>query len=138
MQLAAADWEPEAQQTFMQESSTASLQRALSAASYAAGAFSGGEMAGFLLMPKPVLLAMLFVDPRYLRRGIGRALWESARGFIEARFADATTVEVNSTPYAVEFYRAIGFMPISREFVNKGCRATRMACWLPGRRLAQR
>ena len=44
-------------------------------------------------------------------------------------------MELNSTPYAIEFYRALGFVPISAEFVRDGARATRMACWLPARAL---
>jgi hypothetical protein len=35
----------------------------------------------------------------------------------------------------VEAYRAMGFVPISGEFEKAGCRATRMACWLPARGL---
>jgi Acetyltransferase (GNAT) domain len=45
------------------------------------------------------------------------------------------TVELNSTPRAVEFYLALGFVPISAEFARGGARATRMACWLPARAL---
>jgi ribosomal protein S18 acetylase RimI-like enzyme len=78
---------------------------------------------------------MLFVHPRYLRRGIGRALWEQARAFIEETYPETKTVELNSNPYALKFYRSLGFVPISTEFIKGGCRATRMACWLPARAL---
>ena len=86
-------------------------------------------------MPKPTLLAVLFVEPGWLRRGIGRALWESARSHIAAAFPEISTVQVNATPYAVPFYRAVGFMPISAPYNHDGCRVTRMACWLPARAL---
>jgi predicted GNAT family N-acyltransferase len=90
---------------------------------------------GFILMPKPSLLGMLFVHPSSLRLGIGKQLWEQARAHVEVSFPEVKTVELNSTPYALHFYRSIGFVPISAEFQRGGCRATRMACWLPARAL---
>jgi len=54
---------------------------------------------------------------------------------IRALDPEVKTVELNSTPYATLAYRALGFVPISREFEQAGCRATRMACWLPARGL---
>ena len=49
----------------------------------------------------------------------------------------AQQVELNSSPYAVPAYRALGFFPISEPFRRQGAVATRMACWLPGRALAR-
>ena len=92
-------------------------------------------MLGFLLMPTPALLGMLFVHPDWLRRGVGRELWETARQYVEGNQKSVRTVELNATPYAVPFYLSLGFMPISKEFKQAGCRATRMACWLPARAL---
>jgi GNAT superfamily N-acetyltransferase len=135
MELAAADWEPQARQVFLTESSPQSLSKGLASAAYAAAAFSGDQLAGVIGMPSPSLLSLLFVHPSRLRRGIGRALWEGARSHIETSFPEVKTIEVNSTPFALPFYRSIGFMPISAEFVRDGCRATRMACWLPARAL---
>jgi GNAT superfamily N-acetyltransferase len=82
-------------------------------------------------MPTPTLLGMLFVHPTRLRQGIGTELWKFARSRLESEFKEVRTVELNSTPCAVEFYRALGFVPISAEFVPGGSRATRIACWLP-------
>jgi D-alanyl-D-alanine carboxypeptidase len=130
--LAAADWEPKARAVFLQESSPERLENA--SAAHAAGAFFGGEIVGFLSMPAPSVLSMLFVDPRHVRRGIGRALWEAARTHVESVFPEVTTVELNSTPFALPFYRAMGFTPISREFVREGCRVTRMAYRLTRRK----
>jgi len=133
--LAAADWEPQAQQVFLTESSPETLAEKLKVAAYAAGAFASAQMVGFLLMPTPALLGMLFVHPEWLRRGIARALWEKARTHIESAIPAVKTIELNATPYSLEFYRSIGFVPISAEFRREGCRATRMACWLPARAL---
>ena len=133
--LAAADWQPEAQNVFFANTAPGSLQKKLGTMIFAAGAFSERGMAGVILMPSPNLLGLLFVRPRWLRLGIGRALWESARAHIEARFPEVSTVELNATPYAVRFYKSVGFVPISAEFERDGQRAIRMACWLPARAL---
>ena len=135
MQLAAADWEPSAQSIFLFESSPEEMARKQKTAALSLGAFYEDKLVGVLLMPSPVLLAMLFVQPQQLRRGVARSLWENARSEIEKRFPSAKTVELNSTPYAYGFYRSVGFAPISAEFRVGGCRATRMACWLPARAL---
>lgn len=133
--LSAVDWEPHARQVFLRESTPERLAHMMATGSYAAAAFEDEEPVGFLLMPRPSLLAMLFVDPAHLRRGIARALWESARTHLELHHPETRTVELNATPYAFEAYRHLGFYPISEPFFTDGCRATRMACWLPGRAL---
>ena len=135
MELAAGDWEPSARQVFLGESSPRALRAALQSPAYAAGAFSAGAMVGFILLPKPSLLSMLFVHPGFLRRGVAKQLWEQARAHIETTFTEIKTVELNATPNAFHFYRSVGFVPLSAEFMRGGCRATRMACWLPARAL---
>ena len=134
-ELSARDWEPNAREVFLGESSPASMRAALAKPAYSVASFDAERPVGFILMPRPSLLGMLFVHPRYLRRGIGRALWEQARAFIEETYPETKTVELNSNPYALKFYRSLGFVPISTEFIKGGCRATRMACWLPARAL---
>ena len=131
-ELAANDWEPNAREVFLAECSPASM-RAAPKPAYALAAFDAERPVGFISMPTPAFLGLLFVHPRYLRQGIGRALWEQARAFIEKRYPATETVETNSTPYAFKFYRSVGFVPISTEFFKSGCRATRMACWLRAR-----
>jgi predicted GNAT family N-acyltransferase len=135
LELAASDWEPNAREVLLRESSPAALREALQLPAYAAGAFSAEQMVGFILMPKPSLLGMLFVHPGSLHLGIAKQLWELARAHVEASFPEVKTVELNATPYAFGFYRSVGFVPISAEFRRGGCRATRMACWLPARAL---
>jgi GNAT superfamily N-acetyltransferase len=133
--LAAADWRPDARSTFLEATAPSPLKIKISVVTFAAGAFSDGGIAGVILMPSPSSLGLLFVRPRWLRMGIGQALWESARAHIETRFPEVHTIELNSTPYAVRFYKSVGFVPISSEFEREGQRAIRMACWLPARAL---
>ena len=88
-----------------------------------------------ILLPRPTLVQLLFVAPNHLRKGIGRALWNAARAHLEEKHSGVTTVELNSSPYALAAYKALGFFPISEPFRRKGAVATRMACWLPGKAL---
>ena len=129
--LAGTDWEPAACQTFLLESLPPSIAAKIHSATYSIGAFSNGVLVGFLLMSRPEIMSMLFVHPSYVRKAVGRSLWISARAHITKNFTNTKTIELNSTPNALQFYRSIGFMRISSAFEIGGCRATRMACWLP-------
>lgn len=133
LELAATDWEVEGRQFFLEQSSEKAMEEKLKMAVYSAGAFENDEMIGFILMPSAALLGMLFVHPQRLRQGVATALWDRARQHIETHFTQIKTVELNATPYAVRFYRSIGFNPISAEFKRDGCTATRMACWFPAK-----
>ena len=135
IELCAPDWEPDATRVFLEETSPLPMSVALQQPAFAAIESAGDEPIGFLLMPRPPLLSLLFVHPDHLRKGVAARLWEAARGHIEATHPETKTVELNSTPYAFRAYRALGFFPISTEFVRRGCRVTRMACWLPARAL---
>src|SRR4029078_9504017 len=95
-----------------------------------AGAFSGDKMVGFILMPQPSFVRMLFVEPSAMRRGAGRRLWEFARTHIERCFSKVATVELNSSPHAVAFYRRIGFAPLSAPVARGGLLAQRIACFV--------
>ena len=131
----APDWEPRAIEHFYAHSAPEVLVEMLQSCACLAGAFSGDRMVGFILMPQPSFVRMLFVEPSAMRRGAGRRLWEFARAHIGRCFPKVATVELSSSPHAVAFYRRIGFAPLSAPFVRDGCRATRMACWLPARAL---
>ena len=52
----------------------------------------------------------LFVDPKWMRRGIATALVNCICDVLRSRGAD--TLEVTASPDALEFYRAAGFIDI--------------------------
>jgi len=68
-------------------------------------------------------IALFFVEPCYQRQGVGRALFTVAK---EACVCD--TMTVNSSPYAVEIYRRLGFHALSEEQLADGIRFTPMKC----------
>lgn len=133
----APDWELSARQDFLDETTAEKLAARITEVDFAAVYEEGGQILGVILMPRPSLVQLFFVAPSHLRGGIGKALWEAARTHVETQHPEVKTVELNATPYAVAAYTALGFFPISEPFRRKGSVATRMACWLPGRALAQ-
>ena len=85
------------------------------------GAFDGETLVGVLSMRAPRHIAGFFVDAAYHRRGIGRRLFEAMRqDYARQEFT------VNSSPYAVEVYRHLGFEPADAEQVTDGLRYTPM------------
>ena len=132
----APDWETSAIERFFAETSAEKIAAVVANATFAAIYEDQGQALGVILLPRPTLIQLFFVKPGHLRRGIGGALWEAARTHLAERHAEIKTVELNSSPYAVSAYEALGFFPISKQFHRAGSVATRMACWLPGRALA--
>jgi GNAT superfamily N-acetyltransferase len=127
----ALDWEADAIDAFLDTVSTEAFAEILRTSAYSIGMFHNNALVGVLIMSKPTIVRMLFTHVDWMRQGIGRSLWLHARAHLESNVPDARTIELNSSPFAVSFYRSLGFTPISAEYTMKGARATRMACWLP-------
>lgn len=85
------------------------------------GAFDGEKLVGVLCMRAPQHIGGFFVDAAYLRRGIGRRLFEAMR-----RDYARQVFTVNSSPYAVEVYHHLGFVPTDTEQLTDGLRYTPM------------
>ena len=62
-------------------------------------------------------IGLLFVDKNYHRKGIGRQLIQHILGI-----KDEKPVTVNSSPYAHEFYKKLGFVDTSEEQITNGVR----------------
>mgnify|MGYP002562197943 CR=1 FL=1 len=94
------------------------------------GAYKDGELAGVLATKNNgAHIALFFVDGMQQRQGIGRAL------FLRALKDNQTgVVTVNSSPYAVEVYRCLGFKDTDTEQVTDGIRYTPMKYTCPCRR----
>lgn len=85
------------------------------------GAFDGDALVGVLSMRAPQHISGFFVDAAYHRRGIGRRLFEAVR-----RDYARQIFTVHSSPYAVEVYRHLGFVPTDKEQTVEGLRFTPM------------
>ena len=85
------------------------------------GAFDDQMLVGVLCMRDCQHIADFFVDAAYHRRGIGRQLFEAMRQDYETQ-----VFTVNSSPYAGEVYRRLGFVPTDTEQLTDGLRYTPM------------
>ena len=81
------------------------------------GAFDGDMLAGVLCMRNSQHIADFFVHAAYHRKGIGRKLFEAMRQDYESQ-----VFTVHSSPYAVEIYRHLGFVPTDTEQMTDGLR----------------
>ena len=80
------------------------------------GAVMDNRIIGVLSIGKNDHISLCFVDKEHHRKGIAKALF----GELTARLKKSGTkaVTLNSTPYAVPFYKAIGF-EITGECIKK-------------------
>ncbi|WMI80012.1 GNAT family N-acetyltransferase [Anaerotignum sp. MB30-C6] len=86
------------------------------------GAFDGEEIVGVIATRNNGKhISLFFVDGRYHRRGIGRKLFETI-----VKKISGEKITVNSSPYAVEVYKKLGFVPDSDEQLTDGLRYTPM------------
>jgi GNAT superfamily N-acetyltransferase len=86
------------------------------------GAFMNGEIAGVIATRScGNHIALLFVDGKYHRQGIGRKLFETV-----VKESTGDKITVNSSPYAVDVYKKLGFIPDSDEQLADGIRYTPM------------
>jgi ribosomal protein S18 acetylase RimI-like enzyme len=94
--------------TFLRENDEAALRAYRERGDVFTVAEIAGELAGYIAIRPPTHLFHLFVDARWHRRGVGRALWEAARVTAGSETGTAHFT-VNSSPYAVPAYQALGF-----------------------------
>ena len=86
------------------------------------GAFDGEKLIGTIgIREDKNHICFFFVDGNYHRKGIGT-------GMFRYLFKDYSgkTITLNSSPYGVPFYRAIGFVPTDEEKTVNGIRFTPM------------
>jgi ribosomal protein S18 acetylase RimI-like enzyme len=89
------------------------------------GCWRDNRLVGAIATRPPCHISLLFVDKEYHRRGIAKSLFRTAVGFyIENSSFDKMTV--NSSPYAVEVYRRLGFVDTDSEQIVNGLRFTPM------------
>jgi ribosomal protein S18 acetylase RimI-like enzyme len=96
---------PEVASTFLRENDAAALLGYRERGHVFRVATIAGEIAGFIALRPPSHVFHLFVGERWQRRGVARALWDGAR----ADAGPQAQFTVNSSPYAVPAYAALGF-----------------------------
>lgn len=89
------------------------------------GCYDDERIVGVLASKPPCHISLLFVDRQYHRKGIASALF----GKMLERYrinGDYLEITVNSSPYAIEFYRKLGFAAVDTEKTVNGIRFTPM------------
>ncbi|MGN0691101.1 MAG: GNAT family N-acetyltransferase [Oscillospiraceae bacterium] len=90
------------------------------------GAFDGAKLVGVIAVRGGgTHIALFFVDGKYHRRGIGKALFQTV-----LKRCAAERMTVNASPYAVPVYRRLGFSETDTEQTVCGLRFTPMALQL--------
>ena len=93
------------------------------------GAFDGERLVGMVgIRPDRCHICLFFVDGQYHRRGIGTRLFQRIREDFPDR-----TITLNSSPYALPFYKHLGFTATDGEQIVNGLRFTPMECRVPER-----
>lgn len=71
-------------------------------------ALDGEKIVGMITLRDMTHISLLFVDEKYHRQGIGRALMLHLENYLLTE-QQVSHVTVNSSPYGVDFYHRLGF-----------------------------
>ena len=81
------------------------------------GAFNDGVLSGVIATKDKSHIALFFVDGNYHKQGIGRKLYDKIKSLNQKGF-----FTVNSSPYAHEVYKHLGFVDTNQEQCINGLR----------------
>ena len=87
-------------------------------------ALDGNRIIGLISLRSGRFISLLFVDEKYHKQGVGRALMETLCNYLREKNISFCTVK--SSPYAVKFYHKLGFYDLEPERVEAGMRVTSM------------
>ena len=90
------------------------------------GCYLNNYLVGVEALREGQHISLLFVRGRFHHLGIATHLVEIAVAAVEAQDPKIRAVTVNASPYAVEFYRKIGFIKLKEEQQADGIRFTPM------------
>ena len=91
-------------------------------------ALDGSRIIGQISVRCRNFISLLFVDESYHRRGVGRALIENMAVYLKD--CGEVFMSVKAAPYAVDFYRKVGFHACAPEESFSGIRVTSMERFL--------
>lgn len=92
-------------------------------------ALDDDRIVGEISVRKGNFISLLFVDEKYHRRGIGTALIKQMAEYLKNQKSQVF-MTVKAAPYAVDFYRRLGFHSTGPEICVAGIRVTPMEKFL--------
>lgn len=126
LQFEAEDYEPEGVKSFEEFITDNTLHRMFIMGAYQMlVALDGDRLVGMITVRGNSHISLLFVDARYHKRGIGRALITRLCEYLKNEIG-AGKVTVNASPYGVDFYHKLGFLDLQQEQTSGGIRYTPM------------
>ena len=90
------------------------------------GAFEGDRLVGVMTVSKHGNISCAFVLPEHQKKGIGRKLFQRVCAHILDEQTDPFEIKLNASPYAVPFYRSLGFQPAGEQNEYHGMVSTPM------------
>lgn len=92
-------------------------------------ALDGDKVIGEISLRNGNHISLLFVEEAYHRKGIGRALIKAMGDYLKKEKQELF-MSVSAAPYALDFYRRVGFHACSSEEEYSGIRVTSMEKFL--------
>ena len=109
LQFEADDYSPEGVKNFENFITDTTLYRMFVMGAYQMFvALDGEKIIGMITLRDMTHISLLFVDEKYHRQGIGRALMQYLENYLLTEL-QASRVTVDSSPYGVDFYHRLGF-----------------------------
>ena len=115
LQFEADDYSPEGVKNFENFITDTTLYRMFVMGAYQMFvALDGEKIVGMITLRDMTHISLLFVDEKYHRQGIGRALMQYLENYLLTEL-QASRVMVNASPYGVDFYHRLGFRDLHPE-----------------------
>lgn len=129
MQFEAPEYPPEGVETFKKDivENPEYLENARKGLCPIYGAFDGDQIVALMGMrSNKTHINLVFTKKSYHRRGIARAIFHYLLSDVRKENPALEALTLNSSPYGLPFYLAIGFVPLSGEQEMNGIRFTPM------------
>ena len=129
MQFEAPEYPPEGVETFKKDivENPEYLENARQGLCPIYGAFDGNKIVALMGMrSNRTHINLVFTKKEYHRRGIARAIFQYLLNDVLQENPALEALTLNSSPYGLPFYLAIGFIPLSGEQEMNGIRYTPM------------
>ena len=135
MEFEAPVYPPEGVETFRRDivENPEYLEKARQGACPIYGAFDGNKMVGLIGMRSDRRhINLVFTRKEYHRRGIARAVFRYLLEDVRKENPSLEELTLNSSPYGLPFYLAVGFVPLTHEQEINGIRFTPMKYTVKG------
>lgn len=119
-EFVAPDYSEEGRENFFRLVTSGYLEKLYTRNGFVLGAFNDDSIVGMIAIRDFNHISLLFVDRQFQKKGIGRSLFLAASQIIESQ--SLTDLHVHSSPFAVPFYKSIGFTGIGVECIEGGIR----------------